>query len=160
MHVFLQVGRQNLWVQKRYEQYDTIRSKLTLDLAQEYGEEMQAGVYEFAWSFIVPANAAVSKAAIDVRSRSLMPLLCFFQPYERSDFGRSYHKVHATAYGAGRRGADLTSVSDEIGLGESTMFQILAATDRRYQLQMPMTQVKLQKASPQRQKQRTKCLVR
>lgn len=74
--VFLQVGRQNLWVQKRYEQYDTIRSKLTLDLAQEYGEEMQAGVYEFAWSFIVPANAAVSKAAIDVRSRSLMPLSC------------------------------------------------------------------------------------
>lgn len=48
-----------MFLLKRYEQYDTIRRKLTLNPSDGYGE-LPAGTHEFAWSFIVPSNTAVS----------------------------------------------------------------------------------------------------
>lgn len=50
---------------------------------------------------------------------SFLVRLCF-QPYERCDYGRCYHRVRATAYGLGRFNADLVAESGEIGIGKIT----------------------------------------
>lgn len=57
-----------MFLLKKYEQYDTFRKKLTLDLANEYGSELPAGTHEFAWSFIVPANTAVGSEGACIHS--------------------------------------------------------------------------------------------
>jgi len=51
----IKVGRQNMFLLKRYEQYDTLRKKVTLEI----NDELKSGEHEFRWSFIVPANTAV-----------------------------------------------------------------------------------------------------
>jgi len=83
-----------MYLLKQFTKYDCMRKKLTLNLFEEYGE-LQAGLHEFAWSFVVPANTA---------------------PYERSDYGRTYHRIKATAFGCGKFGADLVAESGELGL--------------------------------------------
>lgn len=46
-----------MYLLKQFTKYDCMRKKLTLNLFEEYGE-LQAGLHEFAWSFVVPANTA------------------------------------------------------------------------------------------------------
>lgn len=48
-----------MYLLKQFIKYDTIRRTLTLNIYEEYGE-LEAGEHEFAWSFIVPSNTAVS----------------------------------------------------------------------------------------------------
>lgn len=53
----LQIGRQNMYLLKQFTKYDTIRRKLTINLHEQYGE-LEAGIHEFAWSFVVPSTTA------------------------------------------------------------------------------------------------------
>ncbi len=46
-----------MYLMKQFTKYDTIRRKLTLNLHEQYGE-LEAGLHEFAWSFVVPATTA------------------------------------------------------------------------------------------------------
>lgn len=88
----------------------------------------------------------------------LLQLSCCFQPYERCDFGRCYHRVKATAYGVGRFGADLVAESGEIGIGKclchysvlEALLRLLVCPDS--QLTIVMSQVKLHQGSMQKRR--------
>lgn len=79
------MGRQNISVQGIYETYEVMHSILVLDTGSQM---LGPGEHRFAFSFVVDSKAA---------------------PYERCAFGRTYHKVIATAPGLGKLGSALTA---------------------------------------------------
>ncbi|KAK9899079.1 hypothetical protein P389DRAFT_209098 [Cystobasidium minutum MCA 4210] len=85
------IGRQNISVQGMYESYEVLRSKLELDTGSQM---LGPGEHRFAFSFVVDSTAT---------------------PYERCAYGRTYHKVIATAPGLGKLGSEL-SASQNIAL--------------------------------------------
>jgi hypothetical protein len=116
-----QIGRQNMYLLKQFTKYDTIRRKLTINLHEQYGE-LEAGIHEFAWSFVVPSTTApyerYAQRVFCCRSAGLGLIHSLL--WNRSDYGRTYHCIKATAYGCGKFGADLVTETPELGLGRHT----------------------------------------
>ncbi|KAK4049123.1 hypothetical protein OIO90_005593 [Microbotryomycetes sp. JL221] len=88
-------GRVDLgWVNKPYEAYTVLEKSIEL-VSDDKDIHLEKGEHVFAFSFLVPSNAA---------------------PYERCQYGRTRHFVSARAPGLGNLGGDVTSNEKELYL--------------------------------------------